>query len=163
MQAAALTEDDARRSSHLVAAADALFDSGFADDAIELVDQAATRAVDPLSRFDAHYLRACMGSWMRSPRHIVEQLLEIADQVEADDPSRASKALNSAAGMAYLAGDLRLGRRHAERAEAIAVAGGDLLEAIVASSGVAWNGFLLGDTDDATPEPYALVPLTVHV
>ena len=160
-RAAALTEDDSQRSPRLVAAADALFDSGLADEAIGVIDEAVAIAVDPLSRSDAQFLRLRMASWMQSPRGIVTELVELAGTIEVDDPLRTAKLLNCASGMGYLAGDLRAARRHAGRAEDLANASGDLAEVIVASSNIAWNGFLLGEGDDALARLAPLEPIVL--
>jgi tetratricopeptide (TPR) repeat protein len=106
-RAAALTPDPARRAERALAAAQAKFQAGALDDALELLEIAEPgAAVGDVLRAHAHLLRAQIGFAARRGSDAAPLLLAAARELEVVDPSLARASYLEAMAAAMFAGRL---------------------------------------------------------
>lgn len=127
-RAVALTPEPSRRAQRALAAAQAKFQAGALDDALELLDTAGSGAsVDGLLRAHAQLLRAQIAFAARRGRDAPPLLLAAARELEAVDPGLARATYLEALSAATFAGRLAHGGSVVEVSEA-ALAGPPLPE-----------------------------------
>ncbi len=115
-RAASLTPEPAERGRRRYLAAQAAWDAGRTDRALELLDDALALPAQRRSRAEMLYLRGHIQHLTGPVRPAFASLVEAATLIEDEDPTRAAEFLHDAAesmGYAYQPGDMLAAARRA--------------------------------------------------
>jgi DNA-binding CsgD family transcriptional regulator/tetratricopeptide (TPR) repeat protein len=154
-RAAGLSVDDNARALRLLTSADAWLAAGHWELALERLDQAIVHAIDPGLRVDIAASTGQLEAYRAGPDKGEEILVAAADQIEADDPERATRLLTYAVNVAVFAGDISRAVALAERAQACGQRAGGL-NAVAGTMAWVQAGLLAGDPSvPRTLEPLA--------
>ncbi len=153
LRSAELTESPEHRWERKLEGAYQRFHSGDAEQcltiAAELVATPTNRR-DLLLRLDQ--MIATASQWERRPADVAAKARDLAAALEATDPSRSARQLVTAASVAFLGGELKLGVADALTAVERASGAGDEIAALEARAYLLWNLSLSGDPRASSPE-----------
>ena len=140
--AAGLAVDSAARAKLLRDAADEARRAGQTAKALELLREALEVAEEPELVARIQHLYGVIEMWSVSAFAAYERLTAQADRIEQSDPERAAWLLTDAGWACFMAGEVILGRKAAERAVRLAEGGGlvEVLSSAVLGIALLLNG-----------------------
>ncbi len=148
--AARLAEAPDARAKLLRDAADEARRAGQTAKALELLDAALEAAEQPELVARIQHLYGVIEMWSLSALAAYERLSAEAQRIEASDPERAAWLLTDAGWACFMAGEVVLGRKAAERAVALTDGRGGLVE-VLSSALLAIALLLNGERAKAEP------------